>query len=132
MLGILSHEFATVRTAMFTDSGDLRASKAKSVLNKLLQKEDSNRNMSKQIICLIIDRSAILYIVHWPVNGTVSDYTNNFKSYIKKILPDGDAYFILTDMYRLVRKVTQDPTGKKASILYQLTVGMHLPTQNVV
>ena len=71
---------------MFTDSGDLRRSKAKSVLKNLLQKEDSNRNMSKQVICSIIDRSVILCIVHWPVNGTVIDYTNNFKSYVKEIL----------------------------------------------
>ena len=47
----------------------------------------------------IIDGSAILYMVHWPVNGTVGDFVANVKTYIQHKLTAGDVYLVF-DRYR--------------------------------
>ena len=57
---VLSYELASVPTSMFTDTGDLRISKAKSELKKQLQSAVSVRLTEKETTCYILDGSAIL------------------------------------------------------------------------
>ena len=77
---LLAHELAPVPTSMFADTGDMKISKSKSDLKKLLQTTVSVRQIEKEITCFILDGSAILYVVNWPANGTLKDYVDNFKS----------------------------------------------------
>ena len=60
---LLSYELSPVPTAMFSESGDMRVAKSKSVLKKALQKEVSARCVKKQISTAVIDGSAILYVI---------------------------------------------------------------------
>jgi len=78
---ILAHELVPVPTSMFTDMGDMKICTAKSILKKLLQSTVSTRHCETQISCNVIDGSAVLYFIHWPVNGMLQDYVNNFKYY---------------------------------------------------
>ena len=52
---LLSYELSPVPTAMFSESGEMRVAKAKSVLKKVLQKEVSSRCIKKAISTVVID-----------------------------------------------------------------------------
>ena len=130
---ILAHELAPVPTSMFSDSGDMRIAKGKSQLKRLLQKQTSVRHTAKSISCTIIDGSTILYVVHWPVNGTVADFVVNMKSYIQRKLACGDVYMIV-DRYRdfSTKSCTRSGRGSSASRVHKLGPNMQLPPKNIV
>ena len=71
---------APVPTAMFTETGELRIGKNKSVLKNHLKVEVSERRIESQNTCSVIDGSAVLYVIHWPLDGKIHDYIDNFKS----------------------------------------------------
>ena len=95
---ILEHELAPVPTSMFSETGDMKICTAKSVLQKVLQSTVSTRHLETQISCNVRDGSAVLYIIHWPVNGTLQDYVTSF--FISKMLKTRDVYLVF-DRYRL-------------------------------
>jgi len=67
---VLAHELAPVPTSMFTETGEMRCSKAKSVLKNQLKVGVSSRNAQNTDIT-IIDGTALLWVIHWPVGGEV-------------------------------------------------------------
>jgi hypothetical protein len=75
---------------MFTESGEMRISKAKSVLKKQLHVDVSARHVTNSVT--VIDGSALLWVVHWPAGGTVKDFVNNFRGHIERLLNKGDVY----------------------------------------
>ena len=127
------YELAPVPTSMFSDTGDMKISKSKSDLKKLLQTTVSVRQIEKEITCFILDGSAILYVVKWPANGTLKDYVDNFKSYISKMLHKVDVYMVL-DRYRpfSTKSVTRSGRTTQACQVHQLNLDMQLPPQGVV
>ena len=96
---LLSYELASVPIYMFTDSGDMRIGKCKSQLKTQLQVELSTRKASQEIQCRVLDGSAVLWVIHWPLNGKVRDYVANFRKYIEHKLEVGDVYLVF-DRYR--------------------------------
>ena len=113
----------------------MRVCKTKSNLKKLLelQIDVSNGPSANDIKCFIIDASAILYIVHWPSDGIVSDLISNISRYVASKLKDGDVYFVF-DRYRdfSIKSVTRSGRGTHASRVHQLTTQTTLPTQKVI
>ena len=67
---LLSYELASVPTSMFTDSGDMRIGKSKAQLKT--QIELSTRKASQEIQFRVLDGSAVLWVIHWPLNGKVA------------------------------------------------------------
>lgn len=61
----ISCELSPVPTALFTDSGDMRISKSKSVLKRQTRIEVSARKIANDVCTVIIDGSAFLWIPHW-------------------------------------------------------------------
>ena len=41
-----------------------------------------------------IDACAILWIIHWPIHGTVHDYLEGFRIYVLHKLADSNTYVI--------------------------------------
>ena len=81
IIQLLSYELSPVPTAMFSESGEMRVAKAKSVLKKVLQKEVSSRCIKKAISTVVIDGSAILYLIPWPASSaTVGDFVVKFRN----------------------------------------------------
>ena len=80
---VLGHELAPVPTSMFDDIGEMRIAKSKSTLKKILQVEVSDRVAGGANVC-VLDGAAILWVVPWPVDGSVKDYIANFKYAIGK------------------------------------------------
>ena len=44
--------------------------------------------------CVIIDGSAILWVVHWPTHGTVESLIDNVFSYVMSKMQNADVYLI--------------------------------------
>ena len=78
---LLLYELAPVPTYMFSDSGDLRISKAKSELKKQFQSVISVRLTEKESTCSILDGSAILYVVHCPDKDVLNEYLIKYYVY---------------------------------------------------
>lgn len=78
---VMSHELSPVPTSMFQDSGKMRLCKTKADLkNRLARLESSRVAAATTHGATILDGSAVLWVVHWPVKGVVSDFVNSFKS----------------------------------------------------
>ena len=111
----------------------MRVAKQKSVL-KVLQEEVSARCVMKQISTVVIDRSAIFYVISWPASSaTVGDFVINFRNYIEKQLQRYDVYLVF-DRYKgySTKGVTRDSRGTQLSRVHQLTTVMPIPSQKVI
>ncbi|CAB3980025.1 Hypothetical predicted protein [Paramuricea clavata] len=130
---VLSHELAPVPTSMFLDSGAMRICKATSEFKKRLAKEASSRCNMSTVAATVLDGSAVLWVVHWPVKGVIADFVENFKGFLLKKLLDSVVYLIF-DRYReySTKSVTRDARTCEASRVYQLTQNTPLPSQKAV
>ena len=125
---LLSYELSPVPTAMLTETGKMRVTKAKSNLKKVLQKEVSARCIERQITTLVIDGCAIFYVLSWPpYTGTVGDLVVAYREYIEKRLKTYDLTGIES-----TKSVTRASRGARTSRVHQLTTAMPIPPQKVV
>jgi len=106
--------------------------KAKSDLKKRLARETSSRIAETNQAAVVLDGSAILWVVHWPAKGTVVGFVNNFKKYISNKLHESDVYLVV-DRYRdySTKSVTREARASDAR-LYQLSENTPLPSQKAL
>ena len=119
---------------MFSESGEMRVAKAKSVLKKVLQKEVSSICIKKAISTVGIDGSAIVYLIHWPASSaTVGDFVVKFRNYIEKQLQSYNVYLVF-DRYRKysTKGVTRVSRGAQLSRVHQLTTVMPVLSPKVI
>lgn len=131
---VMSHELSPVPTSMFQDSGKMRICKSKADLKNRLSRLESSRVADATTHgATILDGSAVLWVVHWPAKGVVSDYISNFKSYLQRQLRTCDVYLVF-DRYRdySTKASTRDERECEASRVYQLTENMPLPSQKAI
>ena len=116
---------------MFTDSGDMQIGKNKAQLKTQLQVELSTRKASQEIQCRVLDGSAELWVIHWPLNGKIRHYVANFRKYIEQKLEVGDVYLVF-DRYReySTNSTTRSDRATDASRVHKLN--LDTPLQNVV
>ena len=84
--------------SLFLDTGEMRPSKTKSDLKKMMQVVSSKRT-SVAARSIVIDGSALFWTVHWPSSGTVKDWANGILNAILKYLAIANVYLIF-DRYR--------------------------------
>ena len=125
-------ELAPIPTSMFTDKGDMRICTSKSVLKKELQVDISNRSIRHADV-VVIDGSALLYVVQWPTSGIVLDFVNAFKKNISGRLKTSDVYLIF-DRYLdySTKGVTRSQRSVDVSRVHRLNEKMRLPPRNVI
>ena len=125
---LFTYELSPVPTSMFSETGEMRIAKGKSTLKNVLKKEVSSRLLVKQVPTVIIDGSAILYIIHWPPSGTIAEYVTGFRKYIVRKLALHDVYLIF-DRYQdySTKGVTRSGRGSAHSRIHQLSLTMQLP-----
>ena len=128
---LISHELAPVPASMFTENG-MRIAKNKSALKNTLQAEVSDRKRG-QADANIIDGSALLWAVHWPEKGVVSDFVDNFKTRIAKYLEKTDVYLIF-DRYQEFSIKSAARGGRQSGItqIHKLNGRTKLPSQKVI
>ena len=129
---VLSYELAPVPTALFTESGEMRDAKAKSVLKSNTQKLLSTRRAQENIDVLVIDGSAYLYALPWPAPpATVQHYIEKLKYNIGQKLGKCDVYLIF-DRYLEYSIKGATRTSRGTGMVHQLTLTTTLPAQKVV
>ena len=130
---LLSYELAPVPTAMFTDSGDMRIGKTKAQLKTQLKLELSTKMAYQEIQCRVLDGSAILWVIPWPLLGTVRDYVSNFRKYIEQKLNVGDVYLVFDRYWDYSTKsIARSGRATEASRVHLLNLDTPLPSQKVV
>ena len=130
---VLKYELAPIPTSMFTNNGEMQLTTGKSALKNKLKVKATERYAPKAT-SVSIDGSAILWAVHWLVQGTVQYLVGNHPvSYVMGIMKDANVYFIFDKCEEYsIKGVTRTAWGKQASIHHQMSLSMHLPPQNVV
>ena len=110
---------------MFNESLEMRIVKNKSTVKQHLQVEIQASSVP-DATSVIIDGSAILWVVHWPI-------VQNVISYVTTILRNADV-FLIFDRYKdySIKSVTHLSRETSASRRYQLTPTMTLPPKKVV
>ena len=110
----------------------MRLATNKSTLKNKLKVEITGLSVPKANI-VIIDGSAVLWAIHWPTQGTVKDFIENFVSYIIPKMKEADVYLIF-DRYETysTKGATRTARGKEASRHHQLSLSTQLPSQKVV
>ena len=103
-------------------------------MKKVLQKEVSVRNVKKQISTVVIDGSAIFYVIPSPPsNVTVEDFVISFRNYIEKRLQSSDAYLVFDRCKEYSKKgVTGVSRGAHICCVHQLTTVMPIPSQKII
>ena len=78
---LLSYELSPIPTEMFSEYGEMKVAKTKSVLKKVLQTEVSSRCIKKTISTVVIDGFATLYLIPWPASrATFGDFVVKFRN----------------------------------------------------
>ena len=131
MKEVFAHELSNVPTLMFTEFGEMRMAN-KSLLKQQLQVAVSNRHAETNST-LIIDGSALLWVIKWPVRGTVEDFIKNLVLFIEKKLAKQDIYLIFDRYFDFSPKSgTRQARANDISRVYQLSLNSQLPSQKVV
>lgn len=78
---ILMYELSPIPTSTFTNNGKMRLATNNSTLKNNLKNEMTGRSAPKANI-VIIDGSAVLWVIHWPTQGTVKEIIVNVVSYV--------------------------------------------------
>jgi len=128
---VLKYELAPVPMAVFDSSGDMRVAKAKSTLKRQLQVEATMRHVFKNS-SLIIDGSAMLWVISWPTNGKVQDYVDNVVSWVLGKLKESDVWLIFDRYMEYSIKDNTRNTRQKGASEHQLSLTMPLPPQKVL
>lgn len=130
---VLSHELSPIPTSLFDDFGEMRLCKAKSKLKTLLMEDLSSRTLTMNGTVLIIDGSAMLWVIPWPDHGSVRDYITRFKTALIQKLKIGDVHLIF-DRYHLfsTKDVTRHKRVAGVSRVHHLSMSSPLPSQKVI
>ncbi|MEL7308361.1 MAG: hypothetical protein AAGK05_11175 [Pseudomonadota bacterium] len=115
---------------MFTDDGEMRSATGKSVLKKHLKVDASSRPTSEG--SMVIDGTAVLWVVHWPTNGTVGNYVMNFKQYLIQKVKKEDVYLVFDRYYDYSTKSVTRSSRSASRIHHQLSMTTELPPQKVI
>ena len=129
---VLSYELAAVPISLFTETGDLQIPTSKATLKNKLKVEVSPECIPKPTD-IVIDGGAMLWVVHWPSNGTVKDNINNVLEYIERRLRQANVYLVF-DRYidYSIKSATRCGRTAEASRRHQLSCNMQLPPRKVV
>ena len=94
----------------------------------------SSKCIKNTISTVVIDVSAILYLIPWPASSaTVGDFVVKLRNCIEKQLQSYDVYLVF-DRYReySTKGVTRVSCGAQLSRVHQLTTVMPIPDDTTI
>ena len=94
---VLKYKLSPVPTSFFDENGDLRLIKKKSELKNTLKTEVSNRCIITE--ALVVDGNAVLWALHWSLEGTNEDLAEIYFNYVMVNLTEHDVYFVFDRYY---------------------------------
>ena len=82
---------------------------------------------------IFLDGCAVLWVIPWPMSGTLQDYLDRFRDHIQKFLKKTDVYLVF-DQYKADSTKTSTRHGQDqgASRMYILRSTTRLPPQKVI
>ncbi|XP_078661436.1 uncharacterized protein LOC144905583 [Branchiostoma floridae x Branchiostoma belcheri] len=128
---VLAHELSPVPTSMFDDEGNMRIATTKSTLKKKLQVTVSQRLVEKPEV-EILDGCALLWVIHWPNQGTVADFVNAFTKNVMERVANQDTYLIFDRYFSIKSGTRAARAGEQGSRRHKLQLHTPLPPQKVV
>ena len=130
---IISHELAPYPASMFKSNGQMRDAKSKACLKNILRVDVSNRHAERDVEAIFLDGCAVLWVISWPMSGTVQDYLDRFRDHIQKFLKKTDVYLVF-DQYKAdsTKASTRHGRDQGASRMYTLRSITCLPPQKVL
>ena len=60
----------------------------------ILRVDVSNRHAESDVEAIFLDGCAVLWVIPWPMSGTVQDYLDRFRDHIQKCLKMSDVYLV--------------------------------------
>ena len=132
---LFEYELAPIPTVMFEEKDGLpvlKIAKSKSTMKKKLQVEVAFC-VSDKSDGVILDGCAILWVIHWPSDGTVRDFVDGFNQYVVKMATCSHLNLIF-DRYKncSIKSKTRSSRAGAASREYQLSLDMPMPPQSVM
>ena len=130
---IISHEIAPYPASMFKSNGKMRDAKSKACLKNILRVDVSNSHAERDVEAIFLDSCAVLWVIPWPMPGTVQDYLDRFCDHIQKFLKKTDVYLVF-DRYKAdsTKASTRHGQDQGASRMYTLRSTTRLPPQKVL
>lgn len=128
---VLATELAAYPPSMFQADGQMRLTTGKSVLKNNLQVEVSQRLLSSPT-AVVIDVSAVLWIVHWPANGLVETFINGFKVWLSGQLSGSDVHLCFDRYQEYSTKSATRSARAPSSRVHQLNLKTPLPSRDAV
>ena len=104
----------------------------KQSFRKLLVKEVSARNISMPDL-VELDGCAVLWSLNWPSNRKVSDFVDNFLSYVFTLLHESGVRLVLDRYYEYsIKSATRSERAKSANVAYVLNLVSSLPMKYII
>ena len=130
---VMRNELAAVLTSIFDEkSGELRISKSKSILKRILQVEVTNPSRGTGH-AVVIDGCVILWVLQWPSKGIIKDVVLNFVKYATNKMHCYRRTHVIFDRYKTsIKDATRCQRACEATREYKLTMNAPLPQQQVV
>ena len=129
---VFGYELSTLPTSLFDEFGGGRYPKAKRQLKDAMKVEVSKIS-TKATDVIVLDGCTILWIIHWPENGTLLDYVTLFVHKISFYLTDSDGFLIFDRYYEYSPKSsTRQERVASVNQRHTLSLSSPLPSQNTV
>ena len=113
-----SYELTPFPTSMFDEFSEILVDKSKAKLRKLLVKEASAEISASQTL---------------QSNGKVSDFVDNFRSYVLTLLHESDIHLVFDRYYEYsIESATRSARAKSANVVYVLNLESSLPTKPII
>ena len=93
---------------MFKSNGQMREPKSKACLKNILKVDVSNRHAERDVEAIFLDGCAVLWVIPWPMSGTVEDYLDRFRDHIQKFLKEIDVYIVFDRYKQTAQRQVQD------------------------
>ena len=81
----------------------------------------------------VIDGSALLWTIRWPLDGTVEDFVNAFENRIASYLVNSDVYLIFDRYHEYsIKSAARESRMTDAFTMHHMSLTTKLPSQKTV
>ena len=128
---VLSTELTSYPPSMSNADGQMRVASGKSTLKNSLQAEVSERSTTIPTP-IVMDVSALLWTIDWPLNRTVETFISGFKIWLTRQLVGADIHLCF-DRYRDHSTKSTTRCARAATTrVHQLQLSTPLPARDAV
>ena len=125
---VLATELTAYPPSMFHADGQMRVAAGKSTLKKNIQVDVSQR-LTVSPTAIMVDVSAVMWTLEWPVHGTVATFISGFKTWLSLQLSGVDVYLCFDRYHDYSTKSSTRSARATSSRVHHLTLTTPLPAR---